>query len=1099
MSVASSPSQSASTPPGRPPRAAGRVAAAAAALESKPADDPSRSPREGDIDRLREAGRVNAVRESYVQQLTPPTSIPHPQLSPRAASPLTPPPPPRRPSAPPVESPASLLATTLANLSIRDSEDEGSPLRARRSNGPVLPATADTAANGAEDMPEARGLALGLHMGEKKASPVQEKGQDVGTTPTRSNGSATSPPVASGPMPLKHVESKDELALLVVSSSITELSMSIQDVNTLIFEIQELRHTSSAISSSAPPLQPSQPNDPSFSSAMAITSSSESSLSSEAPSSSTSAPASNGQGPVSEMDAALMKLEGKLEDVRKEFAEIQSQIRPLLCNAMPPSPDSSATSEPIFLRQKWEETVVEWEETQKDADILGEELKEDKWLVVFKSVSQQAEEMMRSLEKVLTQSQQFVEDVHRRKGKSIASSGSGFPSSRPPPARTPSGLPVSSSEGSISSLSAPSSYFGDAANIQPLLSSFVALHRSLHAKVKYYSPACDRVLKILGKGISDRSTKNGEVLRRFGEMKSRWRTLLNRIERTEAEMKSVEEMLREAAEPVELKEKEKEKSRLSEFGSTLTPPREMSPGRLSPLRRLANKVSTRSMSLSTSPSGTPTRSDQRMQSRTAPSPSHLRSPTSVGMYPSPSGSSTSTSTSAGNGTPRPTPPRPPKSLKRLVSDSKHSSPSPTPPCTPQTLSHRRSASALAVGGASSTGASALGTSQRYTRRAPSPLPPPTSIDNRPRWNSSVRRNSQERETLSQSAMGAGRPPLRGAFNSSRAGTPTAARSGRHSSLGLRSSSRMSFTSSVSRSYDARPVSPAFSDASSAVHRERPSTPSRIPRPSSVMRQRSATPFSSLEDPDTTSLLQRAMSPTPDYPLQPNQSRLALRQSAGPSSTTTSMLRRSSSRSEIPIPTPGTLSPPRAASPSPSAGSGYYRGQTPEPNLVAHAQRLAYVRAPHSRPPPVPRLPSSYRDGRGGGGTTLRASRPPSSLGTRSGAFSPLPTGDGPTSYVPTAHDPLDVAVAGIVKDLPILLHVERVDPPLSRAQAAQLELFTARYLFSLNPLEDQRRAIMCKLVERVGPRARKGDKKVLCRIGGGWLDLESHCLSMLAL
>ncbi|GAA5894690.1 hypothetical protein JCM5296_002255 [Sporobolomyces johnsonii] len=1074
MSVASSPSQSSSTPPGRPPRAAGRVAAAAAALESKPADDPSRSPREGDIDRLREAGRVNAVRGSYAQDLSPPTSTLRPQLSPRAASPLTPPPPPRRPSAPPVESPASLLATTLANLSIRDSEDESSPLRARRSNGPVLPATADTVANGAEDMPpEGRGSALGLHMGEKQASPVQERREDVGTTPTRSNGSASSPPVTSVSKSLRHVESKDELALLVVSSSITELSMSIQDVNTLIFEIQELRHTSSVISSSAPPPQPSQPNDPSFSSAMAITSSSESSLSSGAPSSSTSAPTSNGQSPVSEMDAALMKLEGKLEDVRKEFAEIESQIRPLLCNATPPSPDSSATSEPHFLRQKWEETVAEWEETQKDADILGEELKEDKWLVVFKNVSQQAEEMMRSLEKVLTQSHQFVQDVQRRKGRSGASPGTDFPSSRPPPARTPSGLPISASEGSISSLSAPSSsYFGDPANIQPLLSSFVALHRSLHAKVKYYSPACDRVLKILGKGIADRSTKNGEVLRRFGEMKSRWRTLLNRIERTEAEMKGVEEMLREAAGPVEPKEKEKEKSRLSEFGSTLTPPRDMSPGRLSPLRRLANKVSPRSTSSTTSPSGTPTRPDRRLQSQTAPSTSHLRPATSVGMYPSPSGSSTSTSTSAGNGTPRPTPPRPPKSLKRLVSDSKNSSPSPTPPQTPQTLSHRRSASALAVGVASSTASSTFGASQRYTRRAPSPLPPPTSIDNRPRWNSSVRRNSQERETLSQSAMGAGRPPLSGAFSSSRAGTPTAARSGRHSSL-------------------------AFSDASSAVHRERPSTPSRIPRPSSVMRQRSTTPFSSLEDPDTTSLLQRTMSPTPDYPLQPNQSRLSLRQSAGSSSTITSTLRRSSSRSKIP--TPGALSPPRAASPSPSAASGYYRGQTPEPNLVAHAQRLAYVRAPHSRPPPVPRLPSSYRDGRGGGGATLRASRPPSSLGTRSGAFSPLPTSDGPSSYVPNAHDPLDLAVAGIVNDLPILLHVERVDPPLARAQAAQLELFIARYLFSLNPLEDQRRAIMCKLVERVGPRARKGDKKVLCRVGGGWLDLESYCLSMLAL
>lgn len=38
--------------------------------------------------------------------------------------------------------------------------------------------------------------------------------------------------------------------------------------------------------------------------------------------------------------------------------------------------------------------VGEWELTQKDAESLGDELKEDKWLTVFRTVSSQAEDMM---------------------------------------------------------------------------------------------------------------------------------------------------------------------------------------------------------------------------------------------------------------------------------------------------------------------------------------------------------------------------------------------------------------------------------------------------------------------------------------------------------------------------------------------------------------------------------------------------------------------------------------------------------------------------------------------------------------------------------
>ncbi|GAA5948814.1 hypothetical protein JCM3765_003911 [Sporobolomyces pararoseus] len=930
------------------------------------------------------------------------------------------------------DSPTSFLASALGGLSLRDTS---SPIkRGIASNGIAF---LDSTNKGTTTASTSKGKvesALGL----------TELGDQMGSREKDLTGQGSNDPKV-----LKHATSFDELALLAVSSSLTELSMSIEEASTVIFEIQELRHTSSKPTTSA-----------TISEGNASTSA------------------------VSEMDKALMKLDAKLEDVRKELSEIESQVKPLLDS----SANDSESTEIYFLKEKWKSTLEEWDSVQRDAEMLGEEMKEDKWLVVFNSVIKQAEDMMKSLEKILSQSHQFVWDVNRRQGRSSSSTTSSdyFTSNRP--------LPASTSASSVSSLSTSTRL--DPNDIQPLLSSFIALHRSLHAKVKYYSPACDRVLKILGKGIADRSTKNGEVLRRFAEMKSRWKDLQERITRIEAEMKGVEDILREAAGPEELKAKETERTKNTEFGNTLTPPKESPVGRISPLRRLANKIS---------PNTTPTRPDRFWRQSSYGPPSTSSPPASSAMLPSTSGTSTSPSTSSSAF--KATPPRPPRSSKRPSASPASTPPLvPPPPQTPQTrppLSHRRSTSALSA----SVGASG----RPIPRRAISPMPTPArDLADRPRWNPSTKRTDEEREILTQSALGKGRPSLAGG-----GGTPSANRNGRNSSMGLRPSSRLSMGSSMSRSYrGARPVSPAFSDASSAV-RERPSTPSRIPRPSSVIRPRSTTPYSHYDGPGNTSIMQRmASSPSTTTTASINRSRpppapsnrYSLSRSTGPSSSLG--LPRSSSASLLPTtstPASSGLSPPRAVSPSPSANSSYYRGQTPEPSLMAHARRLANVRAPGSlnRSTPVPRLPSN----RGGSDqSTPRAnppassSRPPSSLGFgRAGAFSPLPNGESTaTAYNSNPHDPLDIAVGEIVNSLPLALHVARVDPHLSRAQAGQVEIYSARYLFSLSPLEDQRRAVMLKLVDRVGPRARKGEKKVLARVGGGWQDLEIHCLSLMA-
>lgn len=54
-----------------------------------------------------------------------------------------------------------------------------------------------------------------------------------------------------------------------------------------------------------------------------------------------------------------------------------------------------------MILRKYGDLMCEWESVQGEAKILREELKEDKWLAVFRTVSEQADGMMGSLDKAL--------------------------------------------------------------------------------------------------------------------------------------------------------------------------------------------------------------------------------------------------------------------------------------------------------------------------------------------------------------------------------------------------------------------------------------------------------------------------------------------------------------------------------------------------------------------------------------------------------------------------------------------------------------------------------------------------------------------------
>src|SRR6266481_6237095 len=138
-------------------------------------------------------------------------------------------------------------------------------------------------------------------------------------------------------------------------------------------EIQELRHQTSSASttSNTASLESSPPN---------------------------SVPGSTGV-----IDQALINLDERLEAVSRSVDAVEERLAPLLRSVKTPTQNQSENvgeADKLILR-KHNVLMRDWDAVQTEAEVLREELKEDKWLTVFRSVSEQADGMMKSLEKAV--------------------------------------------------------------------------------------------------------------------------------------------------------------------------------------------------------------------------------------------------------------------------------------------------------------------------------------------------------------------------------------------------------------------------------------------------------------------------------------------------------------------------------------------------------------------------------------------------------------------------------------------------------------------------------------------------------------------------
>ncbi|WPH00466.1 karyogamy protein [Acrodontium crateriforme] len=138
------------------------------------------------------------------------------------------------------------------------------------------------------------------------------------------------------------------------------------------------------------------------------------------------------------------------------------------------------------LEQRKDQLEVKWKKLESDAESLRKELGEDKWITVFRNAGRQALKMCESIER----SYKKLKD----------------------------GM--------------------DAGEQHTNVATHVKKTENYRAKKLHYGPAIGRVLAIIDRGVLDRLTVNGEVLRLQSEMKNKWTTI-------QAEMRSMDLLLDE--------------------------------------------------------------------------------------------------------------------------------------------------------------------------------------------------------------------------------------------------------------------------------------------------------------------------------------------------------------------------------------------------------------------------------------------------------------------------------------------------------------------------------------------------------------------------
>lgn len=182
---------------------------------------------------------------------------------------------------------------------------------------------------------------------------------------------------------------------------------------------------------------------------------------------------------ISADDSSLLALFARMQPLRASL-----DFLPMRLSAFEARADRSFPTACDELSMRQEALDATYRKLEKDAEGLRKELGEDRWVLVFRGAARQAQKMTESVERSVARLREAVD----------------------------AGMHLTN---------------------QP---AFLKKIESYEAKKLHYGPAIDRVLLIIDRGVKDRLTVNGEILRLHTEMQAKWADIKNQIKETDIVM-----------------------------------------------------------------------------------------------------------------------------------------------------------------------------------------------------------------------------------------------------------------------------------------------------------------------------------------------------------------------------------------------------------------------------------------------------------------------------------------------------------------------------------------------------------------------------------
>ncbi|KAI1171219.1 cortical protein KAR9-domain-containing protein [Nemania sp. FL0916] len=179
-------------------------------------------------------------------------------------------------------------------------------------------------------------------------------------------------------------------------------------------------------------------------------------------------PTSPGTPALNQDDSSLLALFARMQPLRASLDFLPMRLSVFEARATGAFPTAC---EELEMRRVGLE--ASYKKLEKDADSLRKELGEDKWVLVFRGAGRQAQKLVESVDRSMIKLREGVDQ--------------GIQFSNP-----------------------------------PVMTKKI---ENYEAKKMHYGPAIERVLSIIDKGVKDRLTVNGEVLRFHTEIQSRWENL----------------------------------------------------------------------------------------------------------------------------------------------------------------------------------------------------------------------------------------------------------------------------------------------------------------------------------------------------------------------------------------------------------------------------------------------------------------------------------------------------------------------------------------------------------------------------------------------